>query len=71
MTQIDAEDQENESESGIFTSGQNSIKKLAPEGEIIDIKVFINNKNSADKSILNFHSQLVKEQQKILVNLRR
>lgn len=69
MTQIDAEDQENESESGIFTSGQNSIKKLAPEGEIIDIKVFINNKNSADKSILNFHSQLVKEQQKIISKL--
>ena len=69
MTQIDDEDPENESESGIFTSGRNSIKKLSPEGEIIDIKIFINNKNSVDKSLLQFHSELVKEQQKIIGKL--
>jgi DNA-directed RNA polymerase beta subunit len=69
MTQIDDEDSENESESGIFTAGASSIKKLSPEGEIIDIKVFINNKISTDKSILQFHSNLVKEQQKIIGKL--
>lgn len=69
MIQIDDEDPENESESGIFTSGRNSIKKLSPEGEIIDIKIFINNKNSVDKSLLQFHSELVKEQQKIIGKL--
>jgi len=53
MTQID-EDPENESESGIFTSGRNSIKKLSPEGEIIDIKIFINNKTAQINLFFSF-----------------
>ena len=67
-TQLDT-DQENESESGIFTTGNKSIKRLAPEGEIIDIKVFINNKNTTDKSILNFHTSLVNEQRRVIAKL--
>jgi len=67
---IQFDDTENENiEVGIFSLGNKTIKKFSPEGEIIDIKVFINNKKTTPQTLLNFHSQIVKEQQKIIHKL--
>lgn len=52
-----------------YSAGAKSIKLLAPEGEIIGIKMFINNKNSTDNQLIKFHSQLVKEQKTIIAKL--
>jgi len=68
-TNLDLEDPENESSTDMYSSGVKSIKLLAPEGEIVDIKVFINNKLSTDKSLLNFHDKLVKEQHQVISKL--
>ena len=68
-TNIELEDPETETDQGMFSLGNNSIKKLAPEGEIVDIKVFINNKNSTDKQLLSFHTDLVKEQKAVIAKL--
>jgi hypothetical protein len=62
-------DDEDEEVSSVFGSGENSIKLLAIEGEIIDIKVFINNKNSVDPQIVNFHKKLVEETKKVIGKL--
>mgnify|MGYP001766673688 CR=1 FL=1 len=69
MTQLETDEQDNGGESGMFASGAKSIRRLSPDGEIIDIKVFINNKLSTDKSVLQFHADLVKDQQKIIAKL--
>jgi DNA-directed RNA polymerase beta subunit len=50
----------------MYSTGTNSIKLLAPEGDIIDIKVYVNNKNTADKSLLNYHDKLIKEQKRLI-----
>jgi DNA-directed RNA polymerase beta subunit len=55
----DLVDETDEEISSVFGSGDHSIKLLSIEGEIIDIKVFINNKNSVDPQIVNFHKKLV------------
>lgn len=44
-----------------YAKGQDSIKLMGQNGEIIDIKIFINNKNLIDKQIVMFHNKLVKE----------
>jgi len=66
-------DQELTNEDGesmsLFSKGQNSIKLIAPPGEIVDIKIFINNKKVTDRSIVNYHSQLVKETKKTIGKL--
>lgn len=67
-TQLESSDDENVS--NMFSTGTETIKKLAPEGEIVDIKVYINNKNSVDKQLLNFHSSLVKNQLNIINKLQ-
>jgi DNA-directed RNA polymerase beta subunit len=54
----------------MYSTGDKTLKLLAPEGDIIDIKVFINNKNSVDKQLLNFHNNLVKEQENIINKLQ-
>jgi DNA-directed RNA polymerase beta subunit len=69
MTELNLEDPENETSQEIYSSGIKSIKLLAPEGEIVDIKVYINNKVSADKQLLSFHNTLVKEQKEIIAKL--
>lgn len=68
-TNLDIEDDDSESSQNIFSAGSKSIKLLAPEGEIVDIKIFINNKNSADKQLMIFHSNLVKEQKQVIAKL--
>ena len=62
-------DEEDEEISSVFGSGDNSIKLLAIEGEIVDIKVFINNKNSVDPQIVNFHKSLVADTKKTIGKL--
>ncbi|MDX1699474.1 MAG: hypothetical protein R3250_02595, partial [Melioribacteraceae bacterium] len=49
-----------------FGSGENSIKLLAVEGEIIDVKIYINNKNSIDPQVVTFHKNLVSEKKKAI-----
>lgn len=65
----DTDEQDEENLNLILSNSNKSIKKLAPSGEILDIKVFINNKNSTDKSLLNFHNELVKNQKKVIGKL--
>lgn len=59
-------DDTDEEVASVFGSGDNSIKLLAVEGEIIDIKVFVNNKNSVDPQVVNFHKELVNETKKVI-----
>jgi len=66
---LEEEDEENQESHDIYSTGSKSIKLLAPEGEIVDIKVFINNKNSTDKQIVSFHNNLVKEQKEVIAKL--
>jgi len=67
-TQLE-EDLEDENSQDVYSSGFKSIKLLAPEGEIVDIKVFINNKLSADKQLLAFHNNLVIDQKQVIAKL--
>lgn len=54
-----------EEETEIFSSGDNTIKRISTiQGEVIDIKIFINNKTTADKVLINLHKQLSEECQK-------
>ncbi|HQF36805.1 MAG TPA: hypothetical protein PLL26_04170 [Candidatus Dojkabacteria bacterium] len=68
-TNIDSDDISSDSSNEMFSLGNKSIKKLAPSGEIVDIKVYINNKNSTDKQIISLHNDLVKEQKNIIAKL--
>lgn len=69
MTDLDMEESDTDSPQDIYSTGNKSIKLLAPEGEIVDIKLFINNKNSADKQLLSFHNDLVKDQKSVIAKL--
>ncbi|MFW6247235.1 MAG: hypothetical protein ACOC22_03640 [bacterium] len=60
MNPLETEEEDEEVLSA-FTEGENSIKLMAEEGEIVDIKVFINNKASVDKQVVNFHKELVQD----------
>lgn len=64
-------DDDSDELSSVFGSGDNSIKLLAVDGEIVDIKVFINNKNSIDPQIVSFHKQLVNETKKTIAKLSK
>ena len=50
---------------------ENTIKLLAPKGEIVDIKVFINNRVNMDKSVLQFHKELSEETKKLIAILSK
>ena len=56
---------------GAFEKNQDEIKLPAQNGEIVDIKVFINNKNDIDKKIVVFHKSLVDETKRIMVELSK
>jgi len=55
----------------LFAAGEKSIKMKSPGGEIVDIKLYINNKNSVDKSLLSFHESLVKETKAVVTKLQQ
>lgn len=55
----------------LYSQGNNTIKLLAIDGEIVDIKVFINNKNSADKKLLNLHNEIATRHKKIIAKLTK
>ncbi len=62
VNEIDSELENEDGEvTSIFSSGDNSIKLIAPPGEIIDIKLYINNKKDTDKSLINYHTKLKKD----------
>jgi hypothetical protein len=66
---IDTEDEEIMS---VFGAGDNSIKLLAPhEGEIIDVKVYINNRNLVDPQIVRFHKNLVDDKKQAIGKLAK
>ncbi|MDD4081788.1 MAG: hypothetical protein PHD05_00240 [Sphaerochaetaceae bacterium] len=53
----------------LISHSDENIKKLATAGEIVDIKVYINNPTTVDAKIKNFHQTLVKEQKQIIKKL--
>jgi DNA-directed RNA polymerase subunit beta len=64
--------EDDEETSELYSMGDGTIKKPSPvTGEIIDIKVYINNKNSTDRSLISFHSKLVKETAEIVGKLEK
>ena len=68
----EAETENDEETMDLFAAGEGTIKRPSPAtGEIIDIKVYINNKNSVDKSLLSFHSKLVAENKAIVNKLEK
>lgn len=54
-----------------FAKNAESITLLAQEGEIANIKVFINNKNSVDPQIVKFHKELVNDTKKTISKLSK
>lgn len=57
---------------GIYSQGQDSIKLLASlNGEIIDYKIFVNNKSTTDQQVINLHKQLVNEDQDLIKKLQK
>ena len=62
------EDENNEL-SNYYSQSDNTIKLHGIDGEIIDIKVYINNKNSIDKRINDFHQKLVKDNKLTIAKL--
>lgn len=52
-----------------FAQSQESIKLMGQNGEIVDIKIFINNKNSIDKQIVTMHNKKVKETRDLIKKL--
>lgn len=64
LDQLDFEDgDETDNLLDHFSEGDNTIKLSADDGEIIDIKVFINNKNSIDKQLVQFYNEIKKDVQ--------
>lgn len=68
-TKLNLDDTEMEMMQNIYSSDDKSIKLPTSEGEIVDIKVFINNKNSTDKQLISFHNELVKDQKNTIAKL--
>ncbi len=67
---LDLEDDENDLvDNTIFKGGEKSIKTMGKEGEITDIKIFINNRNSVDKQLILFHKELVKNAKDTITKL--
>jgi len=64
-------DDDDEEIMSVFGAGDNSINLRAVEGEIIDIKIFINNKNLIDPQIVTFHKKLVADTKKTIGTLAR
>jgi hypothetical protein len=62
---------EDDEEISNYAKGDHTIKTIAPQGEIVDIKIFINNKNSVDKSLLGFHDDMTKRDRKTLATLTK
>jgi len=54
-----------------LSKGQDSIKLMAQDGEIVDIKVFVNNKNSIDKQVSRYHSEMVKDTRAVIAKLSK
>jgi len=68
--EIDAEFEDEDGESiSLYSKGNNSLKLIAPPGEIVDLKIYINNKKVTDRSLVNLHSQLVKDTKKTIGKL--
>ena len=56
----------------MYSAGDNTIKRVSTlNGEIVDIKVYINNKSTVDRSLLNFHKKLTNEQQEVIDKLQK
>jgi DNA-directed RNA polymerase beta subunit len=54
-------DMEAEEESMIFTKGKDALKTLSPGGEIVDIKIKINNPKLTDPALISEWKKLTKE----------
>ena len=67
LNQIDGVDEEEVL--SMFVKGKNSIKLLSQEGEIVDIKVYINNKIGTDQKITSFHKELSTRTKDVITKL--
>jgi len=47
----------NDEDTSIFSRGQNTLKRISPGGEIVDIKIKINSKSGLDPLIINLWEQ--------------
>jgi DNA-directed RNA polymerase beta subunit len=60
LSDMNLEDDENDlTDTTIIKGGENSIKTMGKEGEIVDIKVFLNNKKNIDRQVTLLHKNLV------------
>lgn len=67
-------DEENSEEDNItnYSKGKNTIKLLSSvDGEIVDFKIYINNKKVTDKKAIDIHSKLVANDHKIIQKLQQ
>ncbi len=56
----------------IYSINENTVKRISTvNGKVIDIKIYINNRSTADKQLLNLHSKLVKEYKETIQKLQR
>lgn len=60
--EFDVDDDELE---GFFGEGDNTIKLKSPGGEIIDIKVYVNDKMKSDPQLIKLHKALVSRMEDI------
>ncbi len=55
----------------VISSGRNSLKLASPGGEIVDIKVEVNDKLHSDKRLIELHKQLVDRTKSIKTRLEK
>lgn len=69
----DSSSEEDFSESGrdFYAEGNDTIQLKGKNGEIVDIKIYINNKNSIDPKVVDFHKQKVKDTNDLIKKLNQ
>ena len=55
----------------MYIKGKDSIKLTSQEGEIVDIKVYINNKIDTDQKIINFHKEMLGNVKNVIAKLTK
>lgn len=69
LNNLDTENEEDVLNTYIKSS--DSIRLLAPEGEIVNIEVYINNRNLIDSKVLTLHKKLTTDAKKVISELAK